>query len=113
MKKDKILGFLEENFERFSSIVEEIFKLKFEMQRMDTEAFENELIEISETIEKINESKKGIIKMANKRDLSIYKTKLTPADLNFPIFNDKNPDNHLYEFVIVFLVNRRVEVYSG
>ena len=98
MKKDKILGFLEENFERFSSIVEEIFKLKFEMQRMDTEAFENELIEISETIEKINESKKGIIKMANKRDLSIYKTKLTPADLNFPIFNDKNPDNHLYEF---------------
>ena len=98
MKKDKILGFLEENFERCSSIVEEIFKLKFEMQRMDTEAFENELIEISETIEKINESKKGIIKMANKRDLSIYKTKLTPADLNFPIFNDKNPDNHLYEF---------------
>ena len=62
------------------------------------EAFENELIEISETIEKINESKKGIIKMANKRDLSIYKTKLTPADLNFPVFNDKNPDNHVYEF---------------
>ena len=72
LTKDKVLGYLNNNFEEFNNMVEELFKIKWTMQEKDSEAFEDQLIEIPQIIEKVNESRKNIIEVANKRDLSTF-----------------------------------------